>query len=111
MGKHVRYAVSELGNWKTDQLTMHFLVNIGIFHCYVGLPEGIYKRENNTPLPNEGSSWESCGSSPYSTPEGACASPSSERGIGNSKGQVLTASCGKMEPPPKNCINVLLADF
>ena len=74
MGKHVRYAVSELSNWKMDQLTMHFL--------------------------NEGFSWESGGSSPYSTPEGTCASPSSER-VGNSKGQVLTAPCGKMDPPKK----------
>ena len=31
---------SNIGGWKMDLLRMYFLSKIGIFHCYVSLPEG-----------------------------------------------------------------------
>ena len=32
--------------WKTDPLKTYFLLKIGIFHCYVSLPEGRWSCQN-----------------------------------------------------------------
>ena len=32
--------------WKMDHLEMHFLLKMGILHCYISLPEGIWPGKN-----------------------------------------------------------------
>ena len=34
--------------WKMDPLKMYFLLNMGIFHCYVSLPQGTSSLPNTT---------------------------------------------------------------
>ena len=35
-----------------DPLKMHFLLNMGIFHCYVSLPEGRFPKSRNDGISN-----------------------------------------------------------
>ena len=36
---------SNIAGWKMDPLKMYFLLNMGIFHCYVRLPEGNLRQD------------------------------------------------------------------
>ena len=40
---------SNIAGWKIDPLKMYFLLNMGIFYCYVSLPEGNLNLPTRTP--------------------------------------------------------------